>query len=67
MIKLSMIGLLDGQSISRLNLLEHCFFFKSKEESNLLKTSITQAILDYIHSDIWGPTRVPSMKVLIIC
>ncbi|KAG8482734.1 hypothetical protein CXB51_024185 [Gossypium anomalum] len=54
MVELSKRGLLDGQGICKLNFCEHCVFEKQKRIHN------TKGTLEYIHSDLWGPSKVPS-------
>ena len=60
MTKLSRRGLLNGQSISKLKLCEHCVFGKQKRVKFTKGIHNTKGTLDYIHYDLWGPSRVPS-------
>ena len=60
MVELSKRGLLDGQSITKLKFCEHCVFGKQKRVRFSAGTHNTKGTLDYIHSDLWGPSRVPS-------
>ncbi|KAG8486271.1 hypothetical protein CXB51_019635 [Gossypium anomalum] len=60
MIKLSKEGLLDGQRICKLNFCEHCVFGKQKRVRFTRGIHNTKGTLEYIHSDLWGPSRVPS-------
>ncbi|PHU29000.1 CBL-interacting serine/threonine-protein kinase 16 [Capsicum chinense] len=60
MTKLSMRGLLDGQSITKLEFCEHSVFGKQKRVRFTKGIHSTKGTLDYIHSDLWGPARVPS-------
>ncbi|KAG8481971.1 hypothetical protein CXB51_026890 [Gossypium anomalum] len=60
MAELSKIGLLDGQGICKLNFCEHCVFGKQKRFRFTRGTHNTKGTLEYIHSDLWGPSRVPS-------
>ena len=60
MAELSRRGLLDGQSISKLKFCEHCVFGKQKRVKFTRKIHNTKGILDCIHSDLWGPSSVPS-------
>ena len=60
MIELSRRGLLDGQSTSKLKFCEHCVFRKQKRVKFTRGVHRTKGTLDYIHSDLWGPSRVPS-------
>ncbi|WVZ61695.1 hypothetical protein U9M48_011528 [Paspalum notatum var. saurae] len=49
---LSKRGLLDGHS--------HCVFGKHKRVKFNTSTHTSKGILDYVHSDLWGPSRKPS-------
>ena len=60
MTKLSRRGLLNGQSISKRKLCEHCVFGKQKRVKFTKGIHNTKGTLDYIHYDLWGPSRVPS-------
>ncbi|KAG8499371.1 hypothetical protein CXB51_005830 [Gossypium anomalum] len=60
MVELSKRGLLDGQGICKLNFCEHCVFGKQKRVRFTRGIHNTKEILEYIHSDLWGPSRVPS-------
>jgi len=53
-------GLLCGQCTSSLEFCEHCVFGKQKRLSFSTTIHRTKEMLDYIHSDLWGPSRVPS-------
>jgi len=57
---LSKRGLLSGQSTSKLEFCERCLFGKQKRISFNSGLHRTKGTLDYIHSDLWGPARVPS-------
>ena len=56
---LSKRGLLYGQRISKVDFCEHCALGKQKRSTFGTMIHRTQGILDYIHSDVWGP-QVPS-------
>ena len=58
--ELSKRGLLDGQSIGKLKFCEHCIFGKHKRVKFNTSTHTTEGILDYVHSDLWGPARKTS-------
>jgi Integrase core domain. len=58
--ELSKRGLLDGQSIEKLKFCEHCIFGKHKRVKFNTSTHTTEGILDYVHSDLWGPARKTS-------
>ncbi|KAG8490704.1 hypothetical protein CXB51_013774 [Gossypium anomalum] len=60
MAELSKRGLLDGQGICKLNFCEHCVFGKQKRVRFTRGIHNTKGTLEYIHSDLWGPSRVPS-------
>ncbi|KAG8491014.1 hypothetical protein CXB51_014181 [Gossypium anomalum] len=60
MTELSKRGLLDGQGICKLNFYEHCVFGKQKRVRFTRGIHNTKGTLEYIHSDPWGPSRVPS-------
>ncbi|KAG8484081.1 hypothetical protein CXB51_022999 [Gossypium anomalum] len=60
MTELSKRGLLDGQGICKLNFCEHCVFGKQKRVRFTRGIHNTKETLEYIHSDLWGPLRVPS-------
>ena len=57
---LSKRGLLSGHSISKVEFYEHCVLGKQKCITFGTTIHRTQGTLDYIHSDVWGPSRVPS-------
>ncbi|KAG8481643.1 hypothetical protein CXB51_026501 [Gossypium anomalum] len=60
MVELSKIGLLDGQRICKLNFCEHYVFGKQKRVRFTRGIHNTKRTLEYIQSDLWGPSRVPS-------
>ncbi|KAG8472196.1 hypothetical protein CXB51_036507 [Gossypium anomalum] len=60
MVELSKRGLLDGQRICKLNFYEHCVFRKQKRVRFTKGIHNTKGTLEYIHSDLWGSSRVPS-------
>ncbi|KAH0645559.1 hypothetical protein KY284_033443 [Solanum tuberosum] len=57
---LSKRGLL-GKGIGKLGFCEHCIFEKQKRVSFSAATHRTLGILDYVHSYLWGPSKVPSL------
>ena len=57
---LSKRGLLGSEGTGTLDFCEHCVFGKQKRVSFSIAKHRTKGILDYIHSDLWGPSRVPS-------
>ncbi|KAL0446164.1 UNVERIFIED_CONTAM: Retrovirus-related Pol polyprotein from transposon TNT 1-94 [Sesamum latifolium] len=54
-------GLLKGVRSSKLDFCEHCV--KGKQTRVKFGTAIhnTQGILDYVHSDVWGPSKTSSL------
>ncbi|KAG8482498.1 hypothetical protein CXB51_024223 [Gossypium anomalum] len=60
MVELSKRGFLDGQGICKLNFCKHCVFGKQKRVRFTRGIHNTKGTLEYIHSDLWGPSRVPS-------
>ncbi|KAG8477010.1 hypothetical protein CXB51_030151 [Gossypium anomalum] len=60
MTELSKRGLLDGQGICKLNFCEHCVFGKQKRVRFTRGIHNTKGMLEYIHSDLWGSSKVPS-------
>ncbi|KAH9801638.1 hypothetical protein KPL71_001098 [Citrus sinensis] len=55
-------GLLCGDKVEELKFCENCIFGKAhriKFERGLHKS---KAVLDYAHSDLWGPAQVPSLS-----
>ncbi|KAH9781363.1 Integrase catalytic domain-containing protein [Citrus sinensis] len=58
--ELSKQGLLGTDQISALEFCEKCVFGKAtRQKFNPVKQE-TKNTLDYIHSDLWGPSQVPS-------
>ena len=53
-------GSLGKHDIGKLEFCEHCIFGKQKRTSFSTATHCTKDNLDYIHSDLWGPSKVPS-------
>ncbi|KAG8472564.1 hypothetical protein CXB51_034519 [Gossypium anomalum] len=60
MVELSKIGLLNGQGICKLNFCEHSIFGKQKRVRFTIGIHNTKGTLEYIHSALWGPSRVLS-------
>lgn len=58
--ELSKRGLLGGQSTGSMDFCEHCVFGKQKRVSFGTAVHRTKGTLDYIHSDLWGPSRMVS-------
>ena len=57
---LSKKGCLGSAGTGKLDFCEHCVLGKQKKVSFSTVKKYTQGIFDYIHSDLWGPSRVPS-------
>jgi hypothetical protein len=58
---LSKRGLVDEHNISKLDFCEHCVFGKHKRVKFNTATHSSKGILDYLHPDLWGPSRKPSL------
>ena len=58
---LSKQGLLGDHKMEELQFCEHCVFGKQHRVKFPKALHTTKATLDYIHSDFWGPSRVPSL------
>lgn len=53
-------GLLGLLRTGKLDFYEHCIYAKQKKVSFSTTTHSSKGILDYVHSDLWGPSRVSS-------
>ncbi|KAG8486155.1 hypothetical protein CXB51_019539 [Gossypium anomalum] len=62
MVELRKRGFLDGQGICKLNFCEHCVFRKQKRVRFNRGIHNMKGTLEYIHSNLWGPSRVPSRE-----
>jgi len=60
MTMLSEKGLLKGQKTGKLDLCEHCIFGKQRHVKFGTALHSTKQPVEYIHSDVWGPSPVPS-------
>ncbi|XP_071704885.1 uncharacterized mitochondrial protein AtMg00300-like [Rutidosis leptorrhynchoides] len=60
MMELSKRGLLCGQNIGKLEFCEHCVFGKQSRIKFGTAVHRTKGTLDYIHTDLLGPSPVPS-------
>ena len=58
---LSKKGLLEGQNIGKLNFCEHFIFGKHKNVKFNTSVHTTQDILDFVHSDLCGPSQETSL------
>lgn len=54
-------NLLDGCTSSKMKFCEHCIFGKHKRVRFNTSVHTTKGTLDYIHADLWGPSRKPSL------
>jgi hypothetical protein len=54
-------GLLDGYTTSKFGFCEHCILGKQTRVKFGTTVHKTKGTLDYIHTDVWGPTKVPSL------
>jgi transposase InsO family protein len=53
-------NLLKGCTMSKTPFCEHCVFGKHKRVKFTASVHTTKGILDYVHADLWGPSRKPS-------
>ena len=53
--------LLKGCKMGNMEFCEHCVFGKHKRVKFNASVHTTEAILDYIDADLWGPSRKPSL------
>ncbi|TXG67707.1 hypothetical protein EZV62_008982 [Acer yangbiense] len=61
LMELSKQGLLCGDKLDKLSFCDHCVYGKMIRVKFNVAKHCTQSILDYIHSDLWGPSRHVSM------
>ena len=54
-------GLLKGAKACKLKFCEHCVLGKQKRVKFGTAIHNTKGILEYIHSDVWGPSKTPSL------
>ena len=52
--------LLDGQRTRKLKFYEHCVFKKQRQVKFSNGIHNTKETLDYLYSNLWGPSKVPS-------
>ena len=57
---LSKLGLLGDDKIEKLDFYKHCGFGKQIRVKFSTTIHRTKGIVDYIHSNLWGPTHVSS-------
>uniref|UniRef100_A0ACD5YBP3 Uncharacterized protein n=1 Tax=Avena sativa TaxID=4498 RepID=A0ACD5YBP3_AVESA len=53
--------LIDGCNLSKFEFCEHCIFGKHKRVKFNASVHTTKGILDYVHADVWGPSRKTSI------
>ena len=58
---LAMQGLLKGTKTCKLDFCEQCVLGKQKRAKFGTAIHNTEGILDYIHTDVWGPTKTASL------
>jgi len=63
---LSKRGLLGSEGMGKLVLCDHCVFGKQKKVSLSIATYRTKGTLDYIHSNLCGPSRVLGGKYYML-
>jgi len=54
-------GLLKGARTCKLKFCEHCIIEKKTKVKFSTVTHSIKGILDYVHSDVWGPTKTASI------
>ncbi|KAH9660217.1 hypothetical protein KPL70_024138 [Citrus sinensis] len=54
-------GLLKGTKTCKLNFCEHCVVGKKTRVKFSTANHDTREILEYVHSDVWGPTKTASI------
>ncbi|CAD6232026.1 unnamed protein product [Miscanthus lutarioriparius] len=52
--------LLDGCTVGKIKFCEHCVFGKHKRVKFNASVHTTKGTLDYVHANLWGPSRKPS-------
>ena len=57
-------GLLQGAKTHKLEFCEHCVMGKQRRVKFGIGIHNTESILEYVHSDVWGPTKSESMGVI---
>ncbi|MDO7987387.1 hypothetical protein OC713_02560 [Sweet potato little leaf phytoplasma] len=61
LMELNKQGLLGKGSIGSLELCEHCIYGKTTIVSFGKGKHTSKTILEYVHSDLWGPEKTPSL------
>ncbi|GJU93168.1 retrotransposon protein, putative, ty1-copia subclass [Tanacetum coccineum] len=55
--------LFGKKSLCKLDFCENCVMVKSHRVSFSVERHTTQGVIDYVHSDLWGPSQVESLGV----
>jgi len=55
-------GLLKGVRTCKLEFCEYCIIEKKTKVKFTTTTHYTEGILDYVHINIWGPTKMASIR-----
>ncbi|KAM1596712.1 hypothetical protein ACFX1Z_031688 [Malus domestica] len=55
-------GLLKGVMTCKLDFCEHCVLGKQTRVKFSTAVHQTKGILDYVYSDVWGPTKIPYLS-----
>ncbi|KAK8934286.1 hypothetical protein KSP39_PZI015019 [Platanthera zijinensis] len=55
------MGLIKGSNTCKIGFCEHCVFGKKTRVSFGTAIHSTKGILDYVHTDVWGPTKTTSL------
>ena len=54
-------GLLKGAETCKMDFCEHCIIGKKTNVKFDTVSHCTEGILDYVHTDVWGPTKTASI------
>ena len=54
-------GLFGKKSLGKLDFCENCVLRKSHRVRFGVGRHTTQGVIDYVHSDLWGPSQVESL------
>ena len=61
LLELEKQDLLCGDKLGKLQFCENCVFGKSTRLKFKRADNVTSGILNYIHSDLWGPSKHPTL------
>ena len=56
-------GSLKGANTCKLDFCEHCIIRKKTKVKFGTATHCTEKILDYVHTDVWGPSKMASLEI----